>query len=270
MLDKETAHLATSLERRLLMPPSRCETSAFAASCMGRFAITLTAAALAAAIAGPASADLEEGSNPGAYAGNQTTLKIIVAGCPNDSQTGETVIGFDKMGRIHGYWGMDISSFGEDGLLGGLYIERKVGKDLTLALSEESYAALLDVLFDYVDDAASKCDLGSNEGDFDDDDFEVKKAQGKLTRKGDRIKVSIEVSGKYTNSNNKRKNLKLKIDGLMNFDSNAPNPAEMSAAGISSSRFWGGNQPNFRRSVWPSSGPVSRRYDTDSATSPNT
>jgi hypothetical protein len=196
---------------------------------MGRFAITLTTAALAAAIAGPASADLMEGSNPGAYAGNQTTLKIIAAGCPNDSQTGQTVIGFDEMGPFQGYWGMEFFSFGEVGLLGGLYIERMVGKDLTMALSAESYAALLGILSDYVAGGEPQCDLGSNEGDFDNDDFEVKKAQGKLSKNGDRIKVSIEVRGKYTNSDNQKKNLKLKINGTMNFDSAAANPSNPSA-----------------------------------------
>ncbi len=206
------------------MPPSQCETSAFATSRMGRFAITLTAAALAAAIAGPASADLMEGSNPGAYSGDATKVKITAGGCKNESFKGQSAIGFSEQGPFQGCWEMEFFSFGETfGPLGGSYIERKVGKDLTLGLDAASYAAVLDVLRDYVGDPLSTCDLGTNPGDFDTDDFVVKKAQGKVGKTGDRIRVSIEVSGKFTNSDNKKKNLKIKIDGTMNFDSNAPN-----------------------------------------------
>jgi hypothetical protein len=167
-----------------------------------------------------------EGSDPGAYAGSKTTLKITAAGCPNTTEDNlQTVIGFDETGPSQGNWGMDFFSFGEVGLLSGLYIERKIGKDLTLALSAESYAALLGILSDYVDDEATGCDLGPNGDDFDNDDFEVKKAQGTLSKNGDKIKVSIEVSGSYTNSDAQSRNLKLKIDGTMNFEFAAANPS---------------------------------------------
>ena len=54
--------------------------------------------------------------------------------------------------------------------------------------------------------------------------YEVSRGQGKLSKDGGKIKVSIEVKGKYTKNKGKTDNIKFKLDGKTNFDPDAQNP----------------------------------------------
>ena len=175
-------------------------------------------------------------SKIGVYKGSKTTLTISPAGCPNakeknvESQIGfgylDEPLGVDLVLPFAGCWAFTgVRSSGEVEFLGGLYIERKVGKDLTMSLGAES---LIDGVIDEINDyllSEPKCDYSLLGGDLDVSDFLVKKGNGKLSKKGDRIKLDLQVEGKYTNDSGKTKNVKAKIKGKMDFEALAENPA---------------------------------------------
>ena len=198
---------------------------------MSIFTKTLTATAVAVVMSSPAAADINgKGDVDGAFVGSKTTVKIKPAGCPNATVKDiDTVIGFGDLSQFlefdymphAGCWGMAGFSFDEFGFVGGAFIERKIGKDLTMSLTAESlFDGIVDEVYYYLD-SESKCDLD----DMDWDDFVVKKGNGKLSKNGDRIKVDIQVDGKYMTTDDKEKNVKATIKGKMDFDSTRENPA---------------------------------------------
>ena len=194
---------------------------------MSKFTKTLIASALAVAVAGPAAAsDLKEGDVNGAYKGSKTSVKITPAGCPNDNTKNITTkIGFHEIAPFAGCWVMVAADFefdGDDTLYGG-YIERKVGKDLTMSLSGESlFDEVIDEMYYYLM-GESKCDLDEQDNTIW-DEATVKKARGKLSKNGDSIQVDIQVDSKYKTNDGKTKNVKGKIKGKMDFDANESNP----------------------------------------------
>lgn len=203
---------------------------------MRRFTRTMIAAALAVVVAGSAAAEVK---TLGVFTGSKTSVKITPAGCPNDSEKNvSTTIGFGEMDFLvgegvdqfrgglpfAGCWSMSGFSLGEEATLAGIYIERKVGQDLTMALTAHSfYDQIVDEINEYLL-SESKCDYSLLGGDIDPLDFIVKKGNGKLSKNGDRVKVNIQVDGEYTNDSGKTKNVKAKIRGKMDFEPGLVNP----------------------------------------------
>ena len=203
---------------------------------MSRFTRSMIATALTIAVAGPVAAEVK---TLGVFTGSKTSVKITPAGCPNDSEKNlSTTIGFGDMDFLlgdgvdqirvsmpfAGCWSMSGFSFGEEATLTGTYIERKVGQDLTMALTAHSfYDQIVDEINEYLL-SESKCDYSLLAGDIDPLDFIVKKGNGKLSKNGDRVKVDIKVDGEYTNDSGKTKNVKAKIHGKMDFEPGLVNP----------------------------------------------
>jgi hypothetical protein len=219
---------------------------------MNTFTKTLIASAMAVAVAGTASA------NPkfvGGYSGDKTKLKISSSGCPNAKATNQTsVVGFapgiaewnDGVDRFSldvafaGCWRLT----GAEGILEpeifdslrGTYIERKVGKDLTMALTETSLYGLEfdDIGLDKLETgivgamnahliSESKCDVSifslvAPWKGVDPTTVEVKKGQTKISKNGEKVKVDIQVDAKYNNDSGKNKKIKAKISGKMDYD----------------------------------------------------
>lgn len=168
----------------------------------------------------------------GAYKGSKTTISISPSGCSNAKEKNvDTVVGLGSMDvdfafPFAGCWAMTGYSFDDVGVASGLYIERKVGKDLTLSLTADSlYDGIVDAMDNYLefDPDASKCDYVDNGTIYD--EAIVKKGNGKLSKNGERLKVDIQVDSKYENTSGKTKNVKARIKGTMDFDSLEENPA---------------------------------------------
>ena len=137
---------------------------------MSTFTKTLVATAMAVAVVGTATADPKFA---GLYSGSKTKISISPSGCPNDTEKNlDTVIGFtpwsiseigfgaevESFVAFAGCWGMTGFSFGQEEELDGIYIERKVGKDLTMALTDEDLAGIIDEMDDYLK-FEDKCDV---------------------------------------------------------------------------------------------------------------
>lgn len=191
---------------------------------MSKFTKTLTAAAVAVAVSGPvAASDLNEGNQLGAYKGSKATVKITPSGCPNAKDKDiQLVVGFQELEPFAGCWILTGYNFDDSTGLEGGYIERKVGKDLTMSLEGNSFYEVLDEMYYYLDDE-SKCDFDDDDTLYDDP--EVKKAQGKLSKNGEKLKVDMEVTSKYMTTNGKTKNVKAKVSGKLDYDSAQANPA---------------------------------------------
>jgi hypothetical protein len=168
----------------------------------------------------------------GAYKGSKTTISISPSGCSNAKEKNvDTVVGLGSMDvdvefPFAGCWAMTGYSFDDVGVVGGTYIERKVGKDLTMSLTGDSlYDGIVDAMDNYLelDPDASKCDYVDNGTIYD--EAIVKKGNGKLSKNGERLKVDIRVDSKYENTSGKIKNVKARIKGTMDFDSLEENPA---------------------------------------------
>ena len=204
---------------------------------MNTFTKTLIASAMAVAVAGTASA------NPkflGVYSGGKTTLKITPSGCPNASAKNQTtvvaftpaieeVIGenivFDVNIPFSGCWAMTgigaiIDPDLEDAI-SGTYIERKVGKDLTMAATLFSIEEIVDAM-DFHLVTEGKCDVSlaavevGTQG-VQSSTVTLKKGNGKLSKNGDRVKVDIQIDAKYKNGKSQEKNIKAKINGKMDY-----------------------------------------------------
>lgn len=187
----------------------------------------IIASVLAVAMAGPAAAEV---NRQGVFEGDNSTLKIIPTGCPNSKEKNiESIIGFGSISELGltfpnaGCWFFaGEKSDSEVIFLGGLYIEKKVSKDLTMSLTGES---LLDSVIDEVYEhflSEPKCDHVDG---LDPDSFYVKKGEGKLSKNGDRINLNILVYGSYENDRGNNMLIKTKIQGKMDFNANAENPA---------------------------------------------
>jgi hypothetical protein len=204
---------------------------------MSKFMKTLITSVLAVAVAGTAAADPKM---LGVYKGSKTTISINPGGCPSDNEKNlNTVMGFGAMAwdldddlnlmevdmAFAGCWSLSGFSFGQEQELDGAYIERKVGKDLTLALTREDLLGVIEEIDDYLV-SESKCDvdlLGTSGANVS--SFIVKKGNAKLSKNGDRVKVDIKIDGDYTNESGKTKNVKTKVKGKMDFDPGVLNPA---------------------------------------------
>jgi hypothetical protein len=192
---------------------------------MSKFTKTLTAAAVAVAVSGPvAASDLHEGELTGAYKGSKATVSITPSGCPNAKDKDiQLVVGFHELQPFAGCWALTGYNFDDSTGLEGGYIERKVGKDLTMSLEGGSFYEVLDEMYYYLDDT-EKCDF-DNVDETLYDDPEVKKAQGKLSKNGEKLQIDLEVTSQYMTTNGKTKNVKAKVSGKLDFDATESNPA---------------------------------------------
>ena len=203
---------------------------------MSNFTKTLIASALAVAVTGTATADPKV---IGIYKGSKTKITISPSGCPNDNEKNlDTTIGFGEMYLddldiggfgidipFAGCWAMNGFSFGQEQELDGIFIERKVDKDLTMAIVGEDLAGIIEEMDDYLV-SESKCDVdlfGPN--GMNPESVTVKKANGKLSKNGERVKVDIQIDGDYDNDSGKTRNIKAKINGKMDYDAGIFNPA---------------------------------------------
>ena len=167
---------------------------------------------------GPAVADVMENS---AYVGSKTTLKMSPSGChrKGKAKSLDTVLGFGEAGPFYGEWGMTLFSSDIELVLFGPYIERKPNKELTMGLDAESLDEVISFIDYYVE-----INCNGEVTDAQRGAYEVSRGQGKLSKDGGKIKVSIEVKGKYTKNKGKTDNIKFKLDGKTNFDPDAQNP----------------------------------------------
>lgn len=191
------------------------------------FTKNIIASVLAVAMAGPAASKV---NMHGVFASSNATFKIIPSGCPNSKvKNVESIIGFGSLSQPGltfphaGCWFFAGEKPDNEVIfLDGLYIEKKVSKDLTMSLTGES---LLNSIVDEVNEhflSEPRCDYV---GDLDSDDFYVKKGSGKLSKNGDRINLNILVYGSYENDRGNSFVIKTKIQGKMDFNANTENPA---------------------------------------------
>ena len=209
---------------------------------MSKFTKTMVASALAVAVASPVSA------NPnflGVYAGSNTRISVTPSGCPNQNLRNQTTaVGFapgvyafpidgDLLGAeipFSGCWA--INSLGsiineEVDPLAGTYIERKVGRDLTMALTLDSLEDVVDLMNLHLV-TESKCDvsvpgLEINQG-VDPLSVTVHRANGKLSKNGERLNLNVDVRGEYDSASRSDRNIKAKIKGRMDFNPTGTDP----------------------------------------------
>ena len=197
---------------------------------MSKFTKTLIATAMSVAVAGPAAADVPDGSGE-RYEDTNATVQISPSGCKNVKEEFNAVVGFGSVQDFEGFdfafpfagcWAMTGYSFDDVGYASGLRIARKSdtsnsdsrgdAKDLTMSLSGDTlYDGIVDAMDNYLEIApdADKCDYVDN-GDI----YEyavVKKAQGKFSKNQEKLKVDIQVESKYENTKGKMKNVKAKV-----------------------------------------------------------
>jgi len=218
---------------------------------MSKFTKTLIASAMSVAVAGPAAADVPDGSSD-EYQDNRATVQISPSGCKNAKLEFQATVGFGSIfdddgidfeeTPFAGCWAMTGFSFGDVGVAYGGRIARKVdtsssdsrgdAKDLTMSLSADTlYDGVVDAMDNYLefDADAAKCDYVGN-GIGDDgalmlaDYAVVKKANGKLSKNQEKLKVDIQVESKYENTNGKMKNINAKIKSNLDLASGT-NPA---------------------------------------------
>ena len=205
---------------------------------MNTFTKTLIASAMAVAVAGTASADPKFA---GVYSGGKTKMDITPCGCPNAKAKNVTTVvsfapgifewfnvGLDKFEvniPFAGCWEMSglaglIDPDLDDRLVGS-YIERKPGKDLTMATTLFSLDEIVDAM-NYHLVTESKCDValigvGADLKGVDPLSVTLKKGNGKLSKNGERVKVDIQIDATYDNDSDKNKKIKAKINGKMDF-----------------------------------------------------
>jgi hypothetical protein len=209
---------------------------------MSTFSKTLIATAMAVAVAGPVNADP---NFIGGYSGSKTRLDITPSGCPNlRIKDRTTVVAFtpgifewtDEFLDVYeinipfaGCWTMN----GWQGILdpeldvlSGTYIERKPGKDLTMAATFSSIEGIVDAMNVHLI-TEGKCDVdplaaelefqGVNAGSVS-----LRKGQGKLSKNGERIKVDIRIDATYGNNRDQTRNINARVRGTMDYAPAAP------------------------------------------------
>jgi hypothetical protein len=164
------------------------------------------------------------------FQGSKTTARINPNGCKNAKlDVPQTQIiyreGFDIVDGpdfpFAGCWVLSGAGFDfdEEEGIGGLYIERKIGKDYTQSLFGSSLADVIDDMGDWLD--------SQNCGFMTDTQIlgcEVTKGRSKFSKSGDRTNVDIRVECEYTTYRDKTKKIEAKIKGKMDRVANDVNP----------------------------------------------
>ena len=193
---------------------------------------TMIASVLAVAVTGPAMADVKEN---GTFIGDSGKFKITVQGCKNFSiNKRDSVMMFEDDSEYpeSGYWYLGAFFLGKGGDIDGMYIERKVGKDLTLSMDYEDLGMCAHI--DNVPELALECtgiaeaiqaylieeDCGLMTAEQS-HELTITKGQVKLSRDGDTAKVDIKVEGVY-GSDDKKVTFQIKSAGMDFVDAPAP------------------------------------------------
>jgi len=190
---------------------------------MSKFTNTLIASVLAVAVAGPAAAEVAEN---GYFAGTNTKAQVKPSSCKNVTiEVPQSELFFeDNFGsRESGFWDLDLSvAIGEEESIGGRYIERKVGKDLTGSLNVEDLGRCqtdgagvrtCDGIAAVIVSVVESSDCGGTMSDTQTDALTVTKGNVKLSNKGTRAKVDFKIEGEFTNDKGKAKKVQATIKG---------------------------------------------------------
>ena len=181
---------------------------------MSKFTNPLIATALAIAVTGTAVAEFAEGLQ---WSGSQLKVQIKPNSCKNfNSGNKEGTIRTWLFPRTlnQGRWSLQGYSFDDFAMIEGDYIERKVGKDLTASLfskhlggcDHQFCVGIVGVIQDYLSDEScgAMTDAQAN-------DFSLTKGQIKLSKSGERLKVTFKVEGEYTDDKGNVKKVKATI-----------------------------------------------------------
>jgi hypothetical protein len=174
---------------------------------MSKFTKTLIASALAVAVTGPVSAEVKE---HGSFIGTDLVFQVKPQGCKN-SKTAKLSSSLEFFNLADytqsGYYELDAFFLGEGVDVEGEYIERKVGKDLTMNLYRADLGDCLiidtDLVCDGIAEGIQLALIANSCGAMTDAQsllLTVTKGQTKLSKKGDRAKVDFKIEGNYYNT----------------------------------------------------------------------
>jgi len=171
---------------------------------MSKFTNTLIATALAVTVTGTAAADVAGLQ----WSGSKLKVQIKPNSCKNFNSGNKegTVRAWPFEHAVNqGHWMLTGYSFGDNNIVDGEYIERKVGKDLTASLFSHVLGGcetIMDVqtchgivgeIQDYLSDEScgAMTDAQAN-------DFSLTKGKVTLSKNGERLKADFKVEGEYT------------------------------------------------------------------------
>jgi len=157
------------------------------------------------------------------FQGSKTTVKITPNGCKNEKLDvpQSQIIYREGFTPFAGCWLLSGAGFDfdEEEEIGGLYIERKIGKDYTQSLSGFSLADVIDDMGDWLD--SQNCGFMTDAQILG---CAVTKGQSIFSKSGDRTNIDLRVECEYTTDNDKTKKIKAKIKGKMDRVENGVDP----------------------------------------------
>ena len=176
---------------------------------MSKLTNILIATALAFAVTGTAAAEVAGLQ----WSGSKLKVQIKPNSCKNFNSGNKegTIRAWPFEHAVNqGHWMLTGYSFGDDATLDGDYIERKVGKDLTVSLFSHDLGGcetIMDVqscwgIVGEIQDYLSSESCGAMT-DAQANDFSLTKGQVKLSKSGERAKVNSKVEGEYTTTKGK-------------------------------------------------------------------
>lgn len=191
---------------------------------MSKFSKSLIASVLAVAVAGPAAAAVNE---DGSFNGTNLKAKVIPSSCKNVTiEVPQSELEFQSTDSQteSGFWDLYLSvAIGENEVISGRYIERKVGKDLTGSLNTSDLGECDGINVDetrncdgiaaVIVSVVESADCGGSMSDAQSQALTVTKGNVKLSKKGERAKVDFRVEGEFTNDKGKLKKVKATIKG---------------------------------------------------------
>jgi hypothetical protein len=188
---------------------------------MSKLTKTLTASALALAISGlTTGAAFAATDITSTYGGRNTSVQLDAKGCGKEKVKNiDTKVVIMEDGFQQGEWAIEGFIFGNSDMIAGPFIENKPGKEMVGSFDDETLEALLLFTNDIVTVECS--------GDYDDDSTELKKATFTLNKKGDNIKIKLQINGKYVTDNGKTKNVKVNVNGDADLTGTEPTGTDM-------------------------------------------
>jgi len=172
---------------------------------MSKFTNTLIASVLAVAVAGPAAAEVAEN---GVFKGTKMTIQIKPNSCKNlkvDVALSELDFLSDSDYTESGEWFLEATdSISDYKDIEGVYIERKLGKDLTGSIYSPDLGECLPAgegetglqctgIVEVVRDYVQAVECGGSMDILQANDFSVTKGNVRLSKKGTRAKVDFKV-----------------------------------------------------------------------------
>ena len=196
---------------------------------MSKFTQTMIATAMAAAMAGPAAADVPTGPSE-RYEDSRATVRIQPAGCRNQNDEFNAVVGFGDLDEFDfdfafpfaGCWAMTGYSFDNVAMMDGLRIARTVdtgnsdsrgdAREVTMSLTGDSfYDGIVDAMDNYLEFApdADNCDYVDNGAIYE--YAVVRRGRGKFSKNQEKLRVDVRVESRYENTNGRMKNVNARI-----------------------------------------------------------